>query len=153
MRPANIYEVQPPITIVSNTASAASANRPFLRTSSSSTNFIVADATAHTVTFSLKTVGDGGTAVQAMADICVAGSASNLTALSSSSGTIVDPLPDSIIAVTAGAAGAWLRRYSARIITDSTTGIATAVYTFAGAATVTCAVRYGNIQVIASVSV
>ena len=120
MRPANIYEVQPPITIVSNTASAASAARPFLRTSSSSTNFIVGTAAANTVTFSMKTVNDGGTPIAAIVDLSVACTTGGDTVdvMTKSSGTYLSPLVDALI--TGGVTVTSFVAYTAQPFTPTT---------------------------------
>ena len=149
MRDAHYFEAPRPITILSTTASATTALRPYLRTVDATTDFIVGSAGADTITFSFKTVNAAGVAIQAMADLSVVPSANLIDTLASTSGSLLTPTVTALIA--GGVAGAAFSRYTASILTDSTTGIGTATYHFTGNATVTCVLRFGTQQVIAAI--
>lgn len=149
MRNSHYFEALRPVTIVSNTASATSAKRPYLQTSGAATNFIVGTAAANTVTFSFKTVDAAGEPIAAVADIGVACTAGGNTVdtLASTSGTLLSPTVTALIA--GGVAGTAFVAYTAQILSDSTTGIATATFHFTGDCTVTATLRYGDQQVVA----
>lgn len=148
MRNAHYFEALRPVTIVSNTASALTTHRPYLQTSGAATNFITGTAAANTVTFSFKTVDAAGSPIAAVADMSVACTAGGDTVdtLASTSGTLLTPTVTALIA--GGVAGAAFVAYTAQILTDSTTGVATATFHFTGDCTVTAALRYGDQQVV-----
>ncbi len=148
MRNAHYFEALRPVTIVSNTASATSAKRPYLQTSGAATNFITGTAGANTVTFSFKTVDAAGSPIAAVADLSVACTdmLADVDVMTKSSGTYLSPLVDALI--TAGVAVSAFVGYTAQILTDSTTGIATATFHFTGDCTVTASLRYGDQQVV-----
>jgi hypothetical protein len=153
MRDANLFEALPPVTIVSNTASATSAKRPYLQTFNASTPYAVGDAPlgVPTAFFAFKTVDSAGSPIAAVVEVSVSASVGNALTSGPASGTLLTPTVDALI--TAGVAATAFTSYTAQILTDSTTGIGGAEITFSAHATVMCTVRYGEQQVVTSVIV
>lgn len=56
MRDAKLFEALPPVTLVSNTASALTTHRPYLQTFNAVTPYAVGDAGVLTAFFAFKTV-------------------------------------------------------------------------------------------------
>ncbi len=78
MRNAHLFEALPPVTIVSNTASAISSRRPYLRTIDSTTN-VITDATGSVARVRIKTVDAAGTALQTSVHISVGPDLNSIT--------------------------------------------------------------------------
>lgn len=154
MRNVKLPENTLAIQTVSNTASANSTQRPYLRTTGVTpvtNDFITVNTTSSTVTFTFATVDATGAVVQGMADISVAPRTGTVKALAKTSGTLLTPLPDTIITAVVALAPTFTA-YTAQILSDATTGIATATFTFSGNVTIDCALRFGNQLVVATLA-
>lgn len=134
---AKIPQLNQPEVLVSNTASASSTVRPYLRTTGAATNFIVGGA--HIITITLAIVDSSGTAIQGAVrvDTLVAGTTLANNAFAATPGTLISDQNGATTPVS----------WPATFLT-STAGLLTAVITTAGAGTATVVITYGNQQVV-----
>ena len=137
MRNAIYFEAPRPIELASNTASALSSQRPYLRTVDATTNFIVGGA--HVITITLKLVNGSGAGVQAAVhvDTLVAGTTLANNACAASTGTLISNQNGATTPVS----------WPATFLT-TTGGLLTAVITTAGAGTATVVITYGTQQIV-----
>lgn len=138
MRNATLPEIVQPIVAVSNTASAGSAIRPYLRTTSAATNFI-SDAGSHVIQINLKLVDASGAAVRGVVDVSVI--TTGQTIINNGFGATTGTLQSNNNLATTPVA--WQMKYL-----TATTGILAATITLTGAGTASVAIQYGNQQVI-----
>ncbi len=128
---------------LSNTASALTASRPFLRTVDATTNIVTDGATNH-VAFSFKVVNAAGTAIRGVAGVFVdttGGGGSTLATASTwaaSVGVLVSSISNGTTPVAGGA-----------FFMASSGGIITGTCLLSGTATgVTVVIQYGNEQIV-----
>jgi hypothetical protein len=138
MRNVKLPEIVQPVVVPSNTASATSAIRPYLRTVDATTDF-VRDAGTHIIQINLKLVDASGTAIRGVVDVSVI--TTGQTIINNGFGASVGTLQSNNNLTTTPVA--WQMKYL-----TATTGILTATITLTGAGTASVAIQYGNQQVI-----